>query len=297
MGTSSSGSGPGNNSSLLPNWDSPGGFPDKTPADSPPDNDNDQNDKDSDNGKEPDNGKAPEKGEKAEIKKPEKPPITGNWGSVKATLGKIANGSKSYSFKGMGKSYVSNLGGVKNAVKGSRTGINGGSSYGSFLGSVGLNGFTETLRIFGLSDCIGKSAEEVFTRISDKICPTGNTNDEAITRKALLDSLGSLYEKFVENGNITIDNLQEKDLLVALTEYAGYYIYHKWLYELGLAIENKRISEADAIGLEEEMKEFIFGEVRVELKGKNIMEIDFNSGEGKEIIENIFEQSYTTLIS
>lgn len=295
MGTSSSGSGPGNNSPLLPNWDSPGEFPELPPADNPPDND--QDDKDSDNTKDVDNVKEPDKSDKEDIKKPNKPIINRNWGSVRATLGKIANGSKSYSFKGMGKSYVSNLGGIKNAVKGSRAGITGGSAYANFLGSIGSNGFADTLKKLGLSDCIGKTAEEVFAKISDKIFPTGNTNDEAITRKALLDALGALYEKFVEDGNITLDNLQEADLIIAITEYTSFYIYHKWLYELGLAIENKNISEVEALRLEGEMKEFIFGEVRVELRGKNIIGMDFTSGEGREIIENIFEQSYTTLIS
>jgi hypothetical protein len=284
MGTSSSGSGPRNNSPLLPNWDSPGGLPPvKDPTDKPNPENQDPKIPTSENPN-TDNDKyenVPDE-EQETSKNPEKPLLTGNWGSIKATLGKIANGSKSHSFKGIAKGYVRNVGGVKNAVRASRAGVSGGASIASFLGSVGLNGFNETLKIFGLSDCVGKSAEEVFAKISDKICPAGNTNDEAIARKALLDILGSLYEKFVENGNITLDNLQEKDLILAVVEYASYYIFHKWLYELGLAIENKQIDETEALGLEEEMKEFIFGEVRVELKGRKIMEMDFTSGEGKE---------------
>lgn len=295
MGTSSSGSGPGNNSPLVPNWDTPAGLtpvtdpnpenPLENPIPSKPNTDIDPN------------GNTTDKNELEIPKNPEKIPNTGNWGSLKATLGKIANGSKSHSFKGIAKGYVRNVGGVKNAVRASRSGVSGGASIANFLGSVGLNGFNETLKILGLSDCVGKSAEEVFVKISDKICPTGNTNEEAITRKAMLDTLSSLYEKFVDKGNITLDNLQEQDLELAITEYTSFYIYHKWLYELGLAIENKQIKEVKALALEEEMKAFIFEEVRVELKGREIMKMDFTSGEGKKMIEEIFEQSYTTLIS
>lgn len=296
MGTSSSGSGPGNNSPLVPNWDSPTGLPpvaDPNPEKPTPENsipDKPNTDVDS-------NGNIPDKNEQEIPKNPEKIPNTGNWGSLKATLGKIANGSKSHSFKGIAKGYVRNVGGVKNAVRASRSGVSGGTSIANFLGSVGLNGFNETLKILGLSDCVGKSAEEVFVKISDKICPTGNTNEEAITRKAMLDTLSSLYEKFVDKGNITLDNLQEQDLEIAITEYTSFYIYHKWLYELGLAIENKQIKEVKALALEEEIKAFIFEEVRVELKGREIMKMDFTSGEGKKMMEEIFEQSYTTLIS
>lgn len=291
MGTSSSGSGPGNNSPLVPNWESPVGLPpitDPNPENPIPDKPNTDIDP---------NGNVPDKNELEIPKNPEKIPNTGNWGSLKATLGKIANGSKSHSFKGIAKGYVRNVGGVKNAVRASRSGVRGGASIANFLGSVGVNGFNETLKILGLSDCVGKSAEEVFVKISDRICPTGNTNEEAITRKAMLDTLSSLYEKFVVKDNFTLDNLQEKDLELAITEYTSFYIYHKWLYELGLAIENKQIKEVKALALEEEMKAFIFEEVRVELKGREIMKMDFTSGEGKRMIEEIFEQSYTTLIS
>lgn len=286
MGTSSSGSGPGNNSPLLPNWGPPNDLlqPKKEPVDlSDPnlipevqsDNNMPQDDKID----------------------PDKIPVTGNWGSVKTRLGRIANGSKTRNYKGIAKGYVRNLGGVKNAVKASRSGIKGAASIANFLSSIGQHGYSDTMRIFGLSECIGKTAEVVFARLSDKICPAGNTNEEAITRKAMLETLSSLYGKFVDKDNINLDNLQKEDIEIAITDFVCNYIYHKWLYELGLAIENKRIYETDALSLEEQIKEFIFEEVRVEFKDRDILNMDFTSGNGKDLIEDIFEQSYTTLIS
>lgn len=287
MGTSSSGSGPGNNSPLLPNWGPPSDLPPlKEPA-------NIQNPNDSIPEVQPENNNQPQE----DRIDPEKIPVTRNWGSVKTRLGKIANGSKNRNFKGVAKGYVGNLGGVKNAVKASRSGIKGAASIANLLSSIGQHGFTDTMRIFGLSDCIGKSMEEVFAKLSDKICPAGNTNEEAITRKAMLDTLSSLYEKFVDKDNISLDNLQKEDIEKAVTDFACNYIYRKWLYELGLAIENKRINETNALALEEQIREFIFEEVRVEFKGRDIMNMDFSSGIGKDLIEDIFEQSYTTLIS
>jgi Fe-S cluster biosynthesis and repair protein YggX len=287
MGTSSSGIGPGNNSQLLPNWGPPEGTPPpENPKPELPDTEN------------PDiNVEPADKFDQEAPKIVEKIPTTGDWKSIKTTVGRIANGSKNLNFKGVAKGYIRTLGGVKNAVRASRSGVSGGASIAKFLSSIGRNGFEETMRFYGLSECIGKSAEEVFAKLSDKICPAGNTNEEAITRKALLDTLCSLYEKFVDKDNITLDNLQKEDIEKAVTDFVSNYIYRKWLYELGLAIENKRINEADALSLEEQMKEFIFEEVRVEFKGKEIMEIDFRSGEGKNLIEDIFEQSYSTLIS
>lgn len=292
MGTSSSSPGPGNKSPLFPNWDPQGDNP--LPRD---ENENQDSNNNGNDGEENQDNSSDSNGKDTTSETANRPQLTGNWGHVKASLGRIANSRNGHSFKGFARKYVGNVGGVKNAVRSSRSGVSSGSTYAGFLSSISLKGFTETLRIYGLSDCIGKSADEVFVKISDKICPTGDTNEEAISRKAILDSLSSLYEKFVDNGNVTLDNLSEADLIASITEFTGFYIYHKWLYELGLAIENKNITEAEALGLEEEMKEFIFGEIRIELQGRDVMNLDFASGEGKELIKNIFEQSYSTLIS
>jgi len=290
MGTSSSGTGPGNNSPLLPNWaPNVDPYPD---SDKDKKKDKDVNDKEKE--KKDDTGKDDKKEENLN-----KPILTGNWGSVKATLGKLANGNKGSSVKSVGKAYINNLGGVRNAVRGSRAGISSGAVYANFLNSISERGFTQTLTEYGLSDCIGKSTEEVFARIADRISPAGDTNEDAIARKALLASLEVLYEKYIEgNGDITaLNNEKENDLKEAVIEYISSYIFYKWLYELGLAIENKQIDESKAMHLEGEIKEFIHGEVKVELKRKDITKIDFGTGEGKKIIENIFEQSYTTIES
>lgn len=284
MGTSSSGSGPGNQSPLLPNWDKP--------IDSPPVNIPSDNSEPDNSNPENINSENPNTDNAQQV-------LTGNWGGLKSKIGRIANSKKGskYAYKGLARQYVRNLGGVKNAVRSSRSGIQGGASLGQFLGSIGTIGFKETLKFYGLSDYIGKSAEEVFAKISEKICPLGSTNEDAITRKAILDSLSSMYLRNENNGNIAFDNLQETDLESVFTDYISYYIYHKWLYELGLAIENKNITEKEAVALEEEVKQFIFNEIEVEFKNKNITDIDFQGKEGQKIIEDIFEQSYTTLKS
>lgn len=294
MGTSSSGSGPGNKSPLLPNWDMPLGLPSvNIPSDnSEPDNLSPEN-------ANPENPIPENSNSQNQSITNEQPVLTGNWGGLKSRLGRIANNKRgsNYLYKNLARGYVRNVGGVKNAVRSSHSGIKGGASLGNFLGSIGTIGLNETLKSYGLSDYIGKSAEEAFAKISEKVCPLGSTNEDAITRQAILDSLSSMYLKYEKNGNIIFDNLQEKDLELVFTEYISYYIYHKWLYELGLAIENKNITEKEAVAIEEEVKQFIFNEIDVEFKDKKITEIDFQSNEGQKIIEDIFEQSYTTLKS
>ena len=294
MGTSSSGSGPGNQSPLLPNWDIPLGLP---PSNSPSDNlEPDNSNPESSN---PENSNSENSNLENQNTDNGQQVLTGNWGGLKSKVGRIANSKKGskYAYKGLARQYVHNVGGVKNAVRSSRSGIQGGTSLGRFLGSIGTIGLNETLRFYGLSDFIGKSTEEVLAKISEKICPLGSTNEDAITRKAILDSLSSMYMRYEKNENIEFDKLEEKDLELVFSEYISYYIYHKWLYELGLAIENKNITEKEAIALEDEVKQFIFNEIEVEFKDKKITDIDFQSIEGQKIIEDIFEQSYTTLKS
>lgn len=279
MGTSASNNGPKKNSSLLPSW-----------ATEPNGNSSDGENQNNGNEKTPENGSETSEN-------PISPSSTGNWGAAKGALSRYIKGTNGSSLRKASRRYVKTLGGASKATKAAAKGVATGGAFFNFVSGVSNNGFAKTLEQFGLSDCIGKSSEEVLARIADKIAPIGSTNDEAIARDAILETLDFLYEKLLDEGKSldALESLDEKTMKDSVVEYISTYIFKKWLYEVGLAIEKNELSEKEAIGLEKEIKEFVRDETILALKDKNILTINPTDGDSKRIIENIFELAYSTI--
>lgn len=280
MGTSASNNGPKRNSSLLPSWAS-------SLNDGSDDNTN-QNSGD-ENSPLSDGSQTAETFNEATI--------TGNWAAAKGALSRYAKGTNGSSLSKASRSYVKTLGGSSNAVKSAAKGVATGGVFLNFVSGISNNGLVETLKQFGLSDCIGKSSEEILARIADRIAPIGSTNDEAIARNAILETLDFLYEKLLEEGKEldSLDSLNEQTMKDSVGEYISTYIFNKWLYEVGLAIEKNELTEKEAIVLEKEIKDFVRDETKSALKDKDILTLNVSDGDGKRIIENIFELAYSTI--
>jgi hypothetical protein len=283
MGTSSSGTGPKGRTPLLPSWANGGGdMPDNDENQSPEtDSPNTNNFDENENSSNEINNNY----------------YTDNLKTAKGAITRIANNGSGATFKKAAKEYVKRTGGHKKATIASSTGISAGSNYIGFLGDVARSGLEKTLKEYDLVDCIGKSTEEVFARIANKIAPTGSTNDEAIARAAVMIAFDRLCEKLVENGQdvAALDQLDEATLKDTIIEFVSAYIFKKWVYEAGLALERNDLSESVAIELENEMKDFVIDEVRFSLKKIDIKTLDISRGEGKKIIQDIFDLAYSTL--
>jgi hypothetical protein len=282
MGTSSSGSGPKGRTPLLPNW--------ATDGENIPDKDDDQNqggdsttEDDSDNSERFDNNIVRDYADTLR--------------TAKGAIKRIANNRNGATFKKAVKEYIKRTGGYKKATLASGAGISTGSNYLGFFSDVANKGLEQTLKDYGLADCIGKSTEEVFAKIANRIAPTGATNDEAIARVAVMIAFDKLCEKLIEKDqDITeLDQLNEETLKDTVIEFVSAYIFKKWVYEAGLALERNDLTEADAIELENEMKDFVAEEVRTSLGKMNIKTLDITQGKGKKVIQDIFDIAYSTL--
>ena len=276
MGTSASGTGPKGKTPLLPSW--------ATDSDNAPETDEKNNQQSDDTLNE------------TVDSKPETVP-TQKLSGTKSILTRISNGGGGSSFKTFAKSYIKSSGGSRAATKSSIAGINVGRNYLGFLSGVSKEGFNETLQKYDLSDCIGKSSEEVIAKIADRIAPTGSTNDEAIARAAIMITFDRLYEKILDSGRDieSLDSINSETLSDTVVEFVSAYIFKKWVYEAGIALERNDLSESEAIKLENEMRFFIRDEVKNGFKKADISKIDLAQGEGKKIIEDIFELAYSTL--
>src|SRR5690606_28044168 len=122
-------------------------------------------------------------------------------------------------------------------------------------------------------------------------------NDEAIARNAVMMAFDKLCQKLIENDqDITaLDQLDEITLKETVIEFVSAYIFKKWVYEAGLALERNDLSESEAIALENEMKDFVTGEVKSGIGKMDVQTLDISQGEGKQVIQNIFDLAYSTL--
>jgi hypothetical protein len=81
----------------------------------------------------------------------------------------------------------------------------------------------------------------------------------------------------------------------AVEEFVAGYIYKRWLQELGSRIENKAVSESEAIKLETEVKFYVRDSVKLELDSKDPLLIDWNGAEGEQIIDSLYEEAYSLI--
>lgn len=295
MGTSSSNGGPKGKTPLLPNWAIGGN------AGSVPTQDDNSDAPDEGSGGE---GIGSDSEESEDSSETTQAPSSGtdytdNWQVSRSSFTRYVrsgNGSRSSLSKAVG-SYVKSMGGHSKATKAASKGISVGGGYVEFLGGVRRNGLEQTLQDYGLSDCIGKSTQEALAMIAQRISPIGTTNDEIIARGAVMSAIDSLYSKLVEqdDGIAAISNITEAALKESVLEYISAYIFKKWIYELGAALEKNELSAQSAIALENQVKTFIRDEVKASLKDRDILKLDFRKGDGKKIVENIFALAYSTL--
>lgn len=266
MGTQTTPGGPKDKPGLLPKWAEPS---------------------------EPD---GPDKGPEPAQPVPVVPPR--HWQSARRSMTKLVSGSgNGRAMRGAARGYVGARGGSKKAAASARAGKASTAAVGSFLGTVTSHGVSEALRDLGLRDVVGQSVEAVCAEISNRLAPAGRSKEDVAARRALNDVLAHLYEQYILGvGDISgLERMDEAAIDAALELSVASYIYYRWLDDLGKSIEDGAISEANAIKLERQIKDYVRECVSLALKEENLAGINWESGAGREVVERIYRQAYAIL--
>ena len=72
-------------------------------------------------------------------------------------------------------------------------------------------------------------------------------------------------------------------------------IYERWLFDLSQKIEQNAVSEADAVKLERDVKDFVKGLVKLKLNGNEAIQLDWKGAPGKKFVQEIYEAAYKLL--
>jgi hypothetical protein len=103
-----------------------------------------------------------------------------------------------------------------------------------------------------------------------------------------------LYEQrgLEENGLDALASMTADDIRATVVDLVGSFVFHRWTQDLGVAIERKAVSAAQAVGIEREMRQYIREALKLDLKGRDVMKIDWRGPEGRAIVQAIFAEAY-----
>ncbi|MYA65066.1 MAG: hypothetical protein F4139_01715 [Gemmatimonadetes bacterium] len=154
--------------------------------------------------------------------------------------------------------------------------------------SLANQGPAETLRRFNLDGFAGAAAEDVFVALTDMLCPSGGTIDEAIARDAMLEAVADLAAAGVGSfDELSTDDLRELFIGVVSRSIEG-----KILNEVGT---NAVSVPADIAGVERAqnmLHDFVEGCVRdeFEARGGELGNLDGNA------IDSFVEDLYSAAL-
>jgi hypothetical protein len=99
----------------------------------------------------------------------------------------------------------------------------------TFLGSVSSSGAREALRFFNLESLAGRPIEEIFSELSDYLCPEGGTVDDGIARDAFIETIADLAAA----GIADLDALTPAQMQTVFELYAAHAIEARICNDIG----------------------------------------------------------------
>lgn len=284
MGTSSSYPGPTGRNPLLPPWADEQPLP---PPDETPDEGNEEQPADDADADEP-RDVAPQD----ETTQPE--PLV-SWRAPKSIMTRWVHGSGPASLRSVARSYVSASGGPRGASAASRQGRASTARIGGFLADGLRNGFAQAARNLGLQNFVGRDAQFVLASFIDLLAPDGALREDAAARKAVIETMSELFERFdVETSGLdALDSLDPAGMLELVQISVTNYVNERFQQELVFRIEHGAISEGEANDLSAEVKGFIAGIVRIDLRGTDPMALNWQGPEGTAFVERVYRAAYS----
>jgi len=220
-----------------------------------------------------------------------------SWRPAKNSMSKYASGhGGSNGKKNAVSNYVKSYGGSHNAAKSAKSAIKTTISIGDFFGGVSQKGITQVLKDFQIST-EGRKPKEILNDIVNLLAQTPDLNDDSVARKALINTMSIIYEKFDdEKKDISLlDSLDPDISKVLITKYIETFIYERLIHDVGSRIEKKAENSNAAAKIEKELKDYIETKVSTTLKDKPLSIINSGTKNVNILVEGLYQQCYKVL--
>lgn len=217
------------------------------------------------------------------------------WQAAKIAMSNVAKGGGTRKLiRSAAKSYSKAKGGPKKAAATASGGRSVVVSLGGFLSSVSKEGLNKTLTDLGLSKFIGRDVETVCAAIINELAPSGSSLEDAAARDALVEVISDLFKKFAvdEEGLNKLESIDQETMKETLQECICCYLYKRWIQEVGISLD-KKLSSSDVKKIEKKVKNYVYESVKLDFEDRNISLMDWGSKEGKDYIQQKFEEAYS----
>jgi hypothetical protein len=301
MGTSSSYGGPSDRTPLLPAWALPPAPtpPPEVPHPQDPPEDDGEIGNDDGASETPNTDAEPVAANPAENLRPAAVPpgvgSTGTWTSAKIGFRKAIESRTPQSFRNAAKAYARASRSLGSGAAGARSGKQATASLGGFLSAAAGQGLQRALDGIGLAAVVGRDVNEVLAALSNALAPDGATKEEAAARDAVNEAIESLYEGLLAEGRdlTALETMSPADIAASVALCVESYIYNRWLGDLGVRIEQKAVSAAEAVRIERDVRAFIHETVRLDMSRVDVMTLDWRGEAGRQFVETIYRDAYT----
>jgi hypothetical protein len=291
MGTSSMYGGPTRSPLLPPDFNDNDGNSDSPSTPDTPDKNPDEK---------PDPGIEPaQKPQENNI--PQKPnsnsPQFVSWTQAKNSMSRYASGNAGRNGNKKAVSdYVKGHGGYRNAAKSAKSAVKTTINIGDFFGGVSKKGISQVLKDYHIS-IEGRKSKDILNDIVNILAPTPDLIDDSVARKALVNTMSIIYEKFDdENKDISLlDSLDPDISKLLIIKYIETFIYERLITNVGSRIEKKAENSSVAAKIEKELKDYIESKVSITLKDSPLTIINSETTNVIKLVEGLYQQCYKVL--
>lgn len=236
--------------------------------------------------------KPPEQSLPNEAARPQ--PVHEKWRAARGAFRRYVTGGGDRGGLGRAaRAYVRAKGGPRRAARAATGGRTATARLAGFLADVARHGVEEAARRAGLASLLGRDSETVFAGIIDSIAPAGATAEEAAARAAVSDALWRVYDQLSLADDIhKLDSMDAQSVAGAIEAAIVAYIYNRWLQEVGIRLEERALTAAQAVRLERDVKDYTRESVRMELENIDVLAVDWRRGEGRQFVERKYTEAY-----
>lgn len=167
------------------------------------------------------------------------------------------------------------------------------SRLGGFISDIGRLGLDGALRNAGWSDLVGRSVQEIFHAIVDRLSGESSTLDDVDARMAL----SKLQEQYFAAATTPEElerllNAQVDRLDSLLQEFFGFYLYEVFCRVFFERLM-QRIGEARAYSFLNEIRDFIRSTLANRATNLDLERVNWNGADGQAIVQDIMETTFS----
>jgi hypothetical protein len=168
---------------------------------------------------------------------------------------------------------------------------------GRFFAAGLRNGFAQAAQQLGLQNFVGRDAQFVLAAFIDFLAPAGAMREEAIARQAVIDTLSDWFDQLdvIARGFDALDALTPETMADLIILSVANYVNVRFQQELVSRIERGTLPEREANQLAAEAKEFIAEIIQIDFRDVDLVHVDWQGADGRDLIAGIYETAYSLL--